>query len=170
MTKKFFIAAGLAVLVLAIASFVLAKWWAERERNEQLYYQREETELIVSNIMNARVALFKAGKNLADTAGVAAFNGERLWLPRGNYFLRAEHGENFFFIPAPIQGYRSGPDDGGAFLVTLRPLPRTYPPAFSPIRRNLFTFPAAVFFLAIVRIRASRITFGSRHILLIPSK
>lgn len=128
MTKKFFIAAGLAVLVLAIASFALAKWRAERERNEQLHYQREETELIVSNLINSRVALLKAGKNLADTAVVAAFNGERFWLPRGNYFLRAEHGGKKFFIPAPIQGYRSGPDDGGAFIVTLRPLPQIYPP------------------------------------------
>lgn len=128
MKKKFFTAAGIAFIVLAVTSLVLAKWRTERERNEQLHYQREETELIVSNLMGARVALFKAGKNLADTTRVAAFNGERIWLPRGNYFLRAEHGGKNFFMPAPILGYRSGPDDGGAFLVTLRPPPQTYPP------------------------------------------
>ncbi len=128
MKKKFYVGGVIALIVFAIAGLVLAKRLAERERNEQIHYEREETELIVSNLIDAKISLFKAGKNLADTAQITEFNGERIWLRRGNYFLRAEHGDEIFFIPVPISGYRSGPDDGGAFVVTLRPLPTIYPP------------------------------------------
>jgi formylglycine-generating enzyme required for sulfatase activity len=126
--KKLYVVGGIALIVFAIAGLVLAKRLAERERNEQIHYEREETELIVSNLIAAKISLFKAGKNLADTTRIAEFNGERLWLRRGNYFLRAEYGEKKFFLPVPILGYRSGPDDAGAFMVTLRPLPAVYPP------------------------------------------
>ncbi len=128
MKREFYIVSGIALIVFAIAGLVLARWTAERERNEQVHYEREETELIVSNIIDAKISLFKAGKNLADTTRLTEFNGQRIWLRRGNYFLRAEHGAKFFYVPVPTSGYRSGPDDGGAFIVTLRPLPPIYPP------------------------------------------
>jgi hypothetical protein len=90
---------------------VIARWSNEREQREQLHHEREETELIVSNLIGAKISLFKAGKNLADTTRITEFNGEHLWLRRGSYFLRAEHGRKFFFVPVPIFGYRSGPVD-----------------------------------------------------------
>jgi formylglycine-generating enzyme required for sulfatase activity len=126
--KRLYAVGAIALIILAVVGLELATWLNERERTEQLHYEREETELIVSNLIAAKISLFKAGKNLADTTRIAEFNGERLWLRRGNYFLRAEHGEKNFFVPVPIFGYRSGPDDGGAFIVTLRPLPTLYPP------------------------------------------
>jgi len=130
--KKLYIVGGIALILLAIAGLVLARWLAARERNEQSHYAREETELIVSNLIGAKISLFKAGKNLSDTVRIAEFEEERIWLPRGNYFLRAEHGGNFVFIPVPLFGYRSGPDDGGAFIVTLRPSLTIYPPRLLP--------------------------------------
>lgn len=128
MKKRLYAAGAIAALALAVAGLVLARWSDEREQRERLHHERRETELIVSNLINAKLALFTAGKNLADTTRLIGFNGERGWLPRGNYFLRAEHGGEAFFIPVPIFGYRSGPDDEGAFIVTLRPLPTNHPP------------------------------------------
>jgi len=146
--KKFYLIGGIALLAFAIMVLALARRAAERERHEQLHYEQEETELIVSNLIDARIVLFKAGKNLADTTRLTAFNGERMWLRRGNYFLRVEqHSGSFFFIPVALFGYRSGPDEGGAFIVTLRPLPRTYParlfahlPEFVYIPSGIFLF------------------------------
>jgi len=126
--KKLYVVGGIALIALVIVGLVLARRLVERERNEQLHYEREETELIVSNLIDARVHLYKAGENLADTTHLKEFAGERIWLAHGNYFLRAEHSEKNFSVPVPILGYRSGPDDGGAFIVTLRPLPTIYPP------------------------------------------
>jgi len=143
--KKFYAVGGIALIILAVVGLALAKWLNERERTEQLHYEREETELIVSNLLGAKISLFKAGKNLADTRRIVEFNGERIWLRRGNYFLRAEHGGKSFFIPVPIFGYRSGPDDGGAFIVTLRPPPTIYPPRLFPSLPEFVYIPSGNF-------------------------
>ena len=145
MKKKFYAVGGIALIILAVVGLALAKWLNERERTEQLHYEREETELIVSNLLGAKISLFKAGKNLADTRRIVEFNGERIWLRRGNYFLRAEHGGKSFFIPVPIFGYRSGPDDGGAFIVTLRPPPTIYPPRLFPSLPEFVYIPSGNF-------------------------
>jgi formylglycine-generating enzyme required for sulfatase activity len=118
---------------------MVTKWFADRERLEQEHYDREETELIVSNLMAAQMQLYRAGKNLSDTTRLREFNGERIWLPRGNYFLHITQAQQTFFIPVPIFGYRSGPDADGAFVVTLRPPPTEYPP------RLLSSLPEFVF-------------------------
>jgi formylglycine-generating enzyme required for sulfatase activity len=126
--KKLYLATIVVLAVFAAAGGALIKWLAGRERLEQAHYDRKETELIVSDLMEAQIQLYRAGKNLSDTARITQFNGERLWLPRGNYFLRVTHDQQIFFISVPIFGYRSGPDEDGAFIVTLRPQPTEYPP------------------------------------------
>ncbi|MDZ7303073.1 MAG: formylglycine-generating enzyme family protein [candidate division KSB1 bacterium] len=146
MKKKYYVSGAIALLVLAVVGLGMARWFNERQRIERLHYEREETELIVSNLLGAKISLFKAGKNLADTTRLAEFNGERLWLRRGNYFLRAEHGGKIFFMPVPILGYRSGPDDG-AFIVTLRPPPTIYPPRLFPSLPEFVYIPSGNFLL-----------------------
>jgi iron(II)-dependent oxidoreductase len=148
--KKVYWVIGVTVAVVATLGWFIIRQQAEGERQEQLHYDREETELIVSNLLGAQVHLYKAGKNLSDTTRVTEFNGERLWLPRGNYFLQAKKGQQIFFLPVPIFGYRSGPDQDGAFVVTLRPLPTDYPP------RLLSNLPEFVF------IPSGNFLFGDR--------
>jgi iron(II)-dependent oxidoreductase len=126
--KKLYLGMIVVLAVFATAGGMLTKWLADRERREQLHYEREETELIVSNLIAAQIQLYKSGRNLPDTARVTEFNGERIWLSHGNYFLQITQDRKTFFIPVPIFGYRSGPDEAGSFLVTLRPLPAEYPP------------------------------------------
>jgi formylglycine-generating enzyme required for sulfatase activity len=130
--KKLYWRAIVAVAAFAAAGGMLTKWLADRERLKQAHYDREETELIVSNPVGAKIQLYKAGRNLADTTSIASFNGARIWLPRGNYFLHVTQDQQTVFIPVPIFGYRSGPDEDGAFITALRPTPKEYPPRLLP--------------------------------------
>lgn len=123
--KRLF-AGGAVVLIVGIAVTLLV--YRSSARQEQLHFEREETELIVSNTSGAEVTLFKAGNNLQAAAAMPAMGAERAWLPRGNYFLKVERSGSILFYPVPIMGYRSGPDEDGAFAITIRSLPDTDPP------------------------------------------
>jgi iron(II)-dependent oxidoreductase len=130
--KKLYLSAIVALAVIATAGGIFAKWLADRGRHEQLHYERDETELIVSNRIAAQIQLYRAGKNLSDSTRLSEFNGERVWLSRGNYFLHITQAQQTFFIPVPIYGYRSGPDESGSFFATLRPPPADPPPRLLP--------------------------------------
>jgi formylglycine-generating enzyme required for sulfatase activity len=92
-----------------------------------LHFEREETELVISNPPGTRLTLFKAGKDLPSATAISPIGAERIWLPRGNYFLKVEQSARTFSYPIPITGYRSGPDRNGALGVTIR-LPGTDSP------------------------------------------
>jgi formylglycine-generating enzyme required for sulfatase activity len=119
-----------------------------RERNEQLHYEREETELIIANVAHATLQLFKAGKTLEDTMRISTFSGDRIWLPRGNYFLQAMNSGKTFFMPVPIIGYRRGPvEEDGSFTVTVRSLTREFPPRLRPDLPEFIYIPSGNFLL-----------------------
>ncbi len=105
---------------------------------DQIHYERDETELVVVNLTNARLALFRAGGNLSDAAPVPEFGGERIWLTKGNYFLRADQNGRTVFYPVPIRGYRSGTEKDDTFAITIRPLPDEYPAALPSASRFVF--------------------------------
>jgi formylglycine-generating enzyme required for sulfatase activity len=116
--KKIYAVSGAAmIIVIAIASFF---YFRSDERNERLRYEREETELIISNTAGTNLTLSKAGKNLQGAVAMPAPAAERTWLAKGNYFLTVEYAARTFFYPVPIVGYRGGPDDEGSFTVTIR--------------------------------------------------
>lgn len=121
MKKLFFI--GGALLVLAAGALAVT-YFRSNERAEGLHYEREETELVIANDAGANLTLFKAGNRLQDAIPVSPKAEDRIWLPRGNYFLRAEQAGHSFFYPIPILAYRSGPDKDGTFGITIR-LPRS---------------------------------------------
>ena len=123
--KKFFLAGGAAIVIIAVVAALL--YLRSNDRYESLHYEREETELIISNIPGAHLTLFKAGKDLQDAEAVRSVDSDRTWLSKANYFLKADHGVRSFFYPIPILGYRSGPDESGTFNVTIR-LPGTDSP------------------------------------------
>lgn len=126
--KKLY-AAGAATIVIIAATIALLVY-RSNARREQLRYEREETELIITNLAAASVALFKAGKSLKEAAAMPPV-GERVWLPRGNYFLRVEQSGRASFYTIPIKSYRGGPDEDGAFIITIRPPPDA-PPRLLP--------------------------------------
>jgi formylglycine-generating enzyme required for sulfatase activity len=117
--KKLCAVGGAAIFI--IIGTVTLFYLRSDQRAERLHYEHEETELIISNIPDARLTLFKAESNLQDALAITVINGERTWLPRGNYFLKVEQSARTFLYPIPIVGYLAGPEKGGTFTVTIRP-------------------------------------------------
>ncbi len=99
---------------------------ARASRAEQEHFTRSETELIIANLPRVPVELYQTGKTLNDSRRIA-FNGEGLWLAAGNYFLKADFPQQSVFNPAPLTGYRRGPDPDGAYAITIRTLPAAPP-------------------------------------------
>jgi formylglycine-generating enzyme required for sulfatase activity len=124
--KKFYATAAGAII--AIGAAITLTVYRSNAREEQLHYDREETQFFVANLAGANVALFKAGSTIEAAVPIADFDPEGRWLPRGNYFLRVEEAGKTSFYPVPIFGYRSGPDNEGAFTVTIRPTRPQVPP------------------------------------------
>ena len=93
------------------------------------HYDREETELIVVNTANVLITLHKAGSDIDSSAQVDSFDGSRMWLPKGDYFLRAEYGDFATYYPVNIFGYRFGPERDGSLAITIRPGPDSMPPS-----------------------------------------
>jgi formylglycine-generating enzyme required for sulfatase activity len=116
-----------AAVALGLAGWLLASWYSGLEREEQLRFRRRETQLIVSVSRQSSRRLFKAGKNLQEAREIALPESGKLWLPEGNYFLRIEQQGRISFCPAPVLGFRSGPDPDGSLTVTVRSPPVKIP-------------------------------------------
>jgi formylglycine-generating enzyme required for sulfatase activity len=134
----------LLVLIIITAAAIVAYRFIGTDHIEQLHYDRDETELVVVNIVNAKLTLFQAGKQLNGIREISEFAAERIWLTKGNYFLQAEHSGGIFFYPVPIQGYRAGTEKDDSFSVTIRAVPEAPPSqldgtyAFIPAGHFLF--------------------------------
>lgn len=126
--KKRLFAFLAAPVVIALTGLLLFHFLQGSSDEDQLHYEHGETALIVSNLTNATVELYKAGRNAAETTPILFGDGRNLWLSPGNYFLRSEESGRLSFYPIPLTGYHSGPDKDGSFLVTLRPMPKQFPP------------------------------------------
>jgi formylglycine-generating enzyme required for sulfatase activity len=132
--------AAVVIGIIAVAAGAWAGMGRLRgEGGDRIHFERQESELAVANLANASLRLFKAGKSLSDGVEVTEFNGSRAWLPRGDYFLKADLPNQSVFYPVPILGYRRGPDAGGSFAVTIRSLSVDAPP------RTLRNLPEWVF-------------------------
>jgi iron(II)-dependent oxidoreductase len=107
---------------------VFARWYAHKEEEERLHFVRQETELIATTARKSELVLSKSGTNISEAAQVMAFNGARLWLKPGTYFLRSTTPEGTYFYPIPILGYRRGPDEDGNFILSIRIIPTETPP------------------------------------------
>jgi hypothetical protein len=93
--KKLYLSGIVALAAFVTAGGMLAKWFADRGRLEQRHYDREETELIVSNLTGARIQLYQAGKNLSDTTRIAEFNGKRICCRAAIIFCKSLRAQNF---------------------------------------------------------------------------
>src|SRR5262249_31678209 len=143
--KRWVPPAVIAIAVIGAFGLAVVAWRYKREHAEQTRFERGETELVISNLARVPVQLFKAGKNPVDAQPVAPFNGERIWLPAGDYFLKASYRSREVFYPVPVAGYRRGPDADGSFVITIRTLPDETPPSVSTIRDNWALVPSGTF-------------------------
>lgn len=117
--KKLFALTGAAIVIIAAVGSMF--YFRSDERRERLHYESEETEVVISNIPGAHVTLFKAGKNIQDAVALQPIVGDRIWLPKGNYFLAVDQPKPLFF-PVALVSYRGGPDKEGTFTITVRSL------------------------------------------------
>jgi hypothetical protein len=134
--KRWFPPAGIAIAAIAVCVLVAVLWRYKLGRAAQVRFERRETELVIANLARVPLRLYKAGKNPGDAQPVVPFNGERIWLPAGDYFLKANYRSREVFYPVPVAGYRCGPDANGSFAITIRTLTDEAPPSTSPIRDN----------------------------------
>jgi hypothetical protein len=116
---------GLVAIVLAVGAGGMIAWsFAATERAEELLYQRGESELVVTNLAHATLRLFRAGSNLEEAREIGRLSEGRQWLPAANYFLEADTIGGPIYYPAPITGYRAGPEKDGSLAITIRATPR----------------------------------------------
>jgi formylglycine-generating enzyme required for sulfatase activity len=120
-------AAGAGVII-GIGAIITLMVYRSNAREEQLHYERGETQFFLTNLPSANVRLFKAGGSIEAAVGMSQFKPDGMWLPRGNYFLQVDEAGKTSFYPVPIISYRSGPEKNGAFTVTIRPSPSQSPP------------------------------------------
>ena len=142
--KRWHVAVIAPLLTVAV---LIALRYAGRQRVESERYENDETELVLSNLPAAQLALFKAGKNLQEAEPISSFNGSRIWLPPGNYFVTAEQAARQVYYPVPIIAYRSGPDQDGSLIVTIRSLPPGSPPRSAPDSLDFVYIPSGHFLL-----------------------
>jgi formylglycine-generating enzyme required for sulfatase activity len=147
--KKLYVVGGAVIVILVCAASLL--YVRSDGRNDRLRYERGETEVIISNLPNAPLTLFKAGTNLQDSEAMPPLSDDRIWLPKGSYYLIVVHSARTFFYPLPIVAYRGGPDKEGALNVTIRP------PSTPPAYRLLPDLPDFVF------IPSGHFLFGDRQ-------
>ncbi|MCC7308085.1 MAG: SUMF1/EgtB/PvdO family nonheme iron enzyme [Acidobacteria bacterium] len=127
--RKIIVLASLLALAAAIvAASILAYQYFDAELAEQEHYDRDETQLIVTDLAGAEMKLFRAGAHLTDAGPVHEFSGQPIWLAKGNYFLETRHANTTVFYPITIQGYRAGTEADDTFAVTIRPIPDASPP------------------------------------------
>jgi len=125
--KRRYLSVGAGIVIVLVAGALFWLWSQRREEEDAEHHKLGETELVVANLSKTDLVLYKAGKYLRDTLRVT-MTGDRIWLAPGRYFVRGVGGGKTVDYPVPITGYRCGPDEGGAFAVTVRPVPREFPP------------------------------------------
>ena len=143
--RKRYQAAALALGSLLMAGGFAGYRYVRRERQEQLHYERAETEVILSNTTSSSVELFRADRSPREAVELPVPPDRRVWLPEGRYFFRANHAPGPVFYPVPVLGYRSGPDREGDIDITVRPLPPRRPPRLLPELPDFVYIPSGPF-------------------------
>ena len=139
---------GLAAIALVAGAGAMVAWRiVATDRAEELHYQRGESELVVTNLAHARLRLFRAGSRLEEAREIGGLLEGPQWLPAANYFLEADTTGGPIYYPAPITGYRAGPDKDGSLAITIRAVPRESPPRLLPALDEFVYIPSGPFLL-----------------------
>jgi len=124
--KKNYVFAGF--LIIALVCGYAGFKYSEATKIDAVHYEKDEMRLIVSKTSDYSVQLYQSGKNLQDAHLLSKLNTNDIWLQPGNYFLAAQQSKGpILLYPAPINGYKSGPDKDGSLTITIRS-PKNAPP------------------------------------------
>src|SRR5262245_43786293 len=121
--RKWVTLAVVAVATVVIGGGVFAYRLTERQRLERLHYEREEPLLVVANVAQSPVRLFRSQTSVGNAEVLPGLKGSQIWLPTGEYFVEAEQRGQRFFYPVTVLGYRSAPDSEGMLSLTIRAAP-----------------------------------------------
>lgn len=127
----------------AAAGCIAVYRFIESERIENDRYDRGESELIVVNTTGSRLSLYRASRTSDEAELINDFNGERIWLPTGSYFLKVETDPAIYY-PISILGYRQGNQDDGSLALTIREMAGT-PASLPPDSGTLLPVPSGDF-------------------------
>jgi len=135
-----------SAFVLTAAAFLI--WRViSLENAEAGHAKRHETELRIASDPDASFQAFLAGLGLGRESALPSFEGTSVWLPPGNYFVKSTGIRRMLWYPVSLLGYRSGPDDDGSYVVTLRPIPINEPPRLLPSLPSFEFIPSGNFLL-----------------------
>ena len=136
-----------AILLLVVVAELFFSGRLRLSLADRLHFEREETELVVTNAAGASVRLFRAGPSLNEAAEIPAFDGQRQWLARGGYFVQAVAQGSTVYYPVTIIGYRAGPDADGVLRVTIRQMPTDAPPRLNADHPAMAYIPSGSFLI-----------------------
>jgi formylglycine-generating enzyme required for sulfatase activity len=122
--------AGIIFLPLLFVAAGVLYFWSLQSTAEANRMERRQTEVRAAKLTDGRVLLFRAGSTPDDAAFVEEIVEDdwTSWLNPGNYFLACVTEAETLYYPVPLTGYRSGPDQEGAYVVTIRKAPAERPP------------------------------------------
>ncbi|MBS1807913.1 MAG: SUMF1/EgtB/PvdO family nonheme iron enzyme [Acidobacteria bacterium] len=143
--KKWLAVLVVLLVAIVVVGVIFVARYATSYSADKLHFERGETELVIANQAHAPIRLFKAGKTLAETSPISNFDGNRIWLPPGNYFLQAEQSGHQTFFSIPLVGFRRGPDANGEFAVTVRSMAADSPPRLFPNAPAFILIPSGHF-------------------------
>ncbi len=133
-----------AVVAVLLGAGLAAGAWAVGQRWLDLRrVDRGERRLIVSPA-NASMRLYRAGATL-DEATILPSTGASTWLEAGDYFVETQQGPWRLYHPVSLRASREGPDAGGTFQVTIRPIPFDAPPRLNALEPPYALIPAGPF-------------------------
>jgi formylglycine-generating enzyme required for sulfatase activity len=136
-----------AILLVTCAGGIVAWRFSAAEWAEELHYRRGESELVVTNLAHATLRLFRAGYSLEEAREIGSVHEGRRWLSAGNYFVEGDMPAGEVYYPAPITGYRTGPEKDGSLAITIRAAPRESPPRLLPDLDDFVYIPSGPFLL-----------------------
>ncbi|MEK6649700.1 MAG: SUMF1/EgtB/PvdO family nonheme iron enzyme [Bacteroidota bacterium] len=109
----------LTVLLFPLACVCLL-FGCVNDSHEEEQVRRSATPVAVSFPVGVSVSVFSAGQDLEDVHPVSNVADGPLWLTPGRWIIEAHADGRTRHYPATLTGYRSGPDDGGAFIISIR--------------------------------------------------
>jgi formylglycine-generating enzyme required for sulfatase activity len=136
------VAITLLVAIISVYFLLIVSSSEDHARRE-----RGETDVHVGNLTDMSFKIFRAGTNPGDAEPVSEAGVDHLWLQPGRYFLMLVAPSRPLYYPVQCTGYRSGPDEEGSLVVTIRPFPLEEPPLPAPELPSWVYIPSGTFLL-----------------------
>jgi formylglycine-generating enzyme required for sulfatase activity len=145
MRRRSVVVLSLAPMAMIAAAFSW-RWWSE-ELLEQERAERDQTEIIIGAPQGARCRLYESGREIDSARLLHDGPCRSMWLSAGAYWMKITGAGGELNYPAPVLGYRQGPDREGSFVITVRPRVQRDPPLPRPESAGFVRIPSGHFLI-----------------------